>query len=155
MSLPGAWGRALLVAVAAVAADQAVKALVLASLNTGESINVFYGLDITLVRNDGVAFGALGGGGPLILVLVAASVTLLLAYFARHARDRLLWLPVGAILGGAIGNLIDRLRIGKVIDFIDPIAWPAFNLADVFIVLGVAGFVLLILSEGREPSSSA
>jgi len=154
LSLPGAWGRALLVAAVAVAADQAVKALVLASLKTGESINVFYGLDITLVRNDGVAFGALGGGGPLILVLVLASVTLLLAYFARHARDRLLWLPVGAILGGAVGNLIDRMRIGKVIDFIDPIAWPAFNLADVFIVLGVAGFVLLILSEGNEASAA-
>ena len=59
----------------------------------------------------------------------------------------LLWLPVGLLLGGALGNLADRARDGAVIDFIDPVAWPAFNLADACIVVGV--FLLLWIVEGR------
>jgi signal peptidase II len=59
-----------------------------------------------------------------------------------------LWLPVGLLLGGALGNLADRARQGAVIDFIDPVAWPAFNVADACIVVGV--FVLLFVVEGRE-----
>jgi signal peptidase II len=56
----------------------------------------------------------------------------------------MLWLPVGAVIGGAIGNLADRARAGAVVDFIDPIAWPAFNLADMAIVIGILGLVYIV-----------
>ena len=152
---PGAaaagWLRVLGVAALAVLLDQLTKAAIVASYGVGESDSVFYGVELTFVRNQGIAFGAFGGGGPLIPILVGASMALLIAYFATHARERLLWLPVGAILGGAIGNVLDRIRLGYVVDFIDPILWPAFNLADVFIVVGVAGFVLLLMRSRDEP----
>ncbi|MEA2348891.1 MAG: signal peptidase [Thermoleophilaceae bacterium] len=142
-----AWARAGAVALAAVVLDQLSKAAIVGSFRPGQSDRIFYGIELTFVKNDGIAFGALGGGGTLILILVGLSVLLLLGYFARHSRDRLLWLPVGMILGGAIGNVADRVRLGYVVDFIDPMFWPAFNLADVFIVLGVGGFILLLGSS--------
>ena len=131
-----------------VLADQATKAIAVASLDRGEEVNVFLGLDMTHVRNEGVAFGALSGGGPLLVGAIALALVGLLAYFAFNSRVRLLWLPVGLILGGALGNLADRAREGAVIDFIDPIAWPAFNLADAAIVVGVLG--LLYVAEASE-----
>jgi signal peptidase II len=149
------WLRALAVAAVAIGLDQLTKAAVTASFEVGESDSVFYGIELTFVRNEGIAFGAFGGGGPVIPILVGASMALLIAYFAKHAREKFLWLPVGAILGGAIGNVIDRIRLGYVVDFIDPIAWPAFNLADVFIVVGVIGFVLLMMRSGEEPEPEA
>jgi len=130
-----------------VAVDQGSKALVVSRLARGESENVFLGLDITNVRNSGIAFGFLSGASTVVAVLIGVALLGLIGYFARNARMRLLWLPVGALLGGAVGNLIDRAREGKVIDFIDPIAWPAFNLADTAIVLGVFG--LLYVAETR------
>ena len=148
-----AWARAGVVAVGVLILDQISKAAVVGSMQPGESDSIFYGVELTFVKNDGIAFGVLGGGGTLILVLVGLSMALLLAYFARHWRDRLLWLPVGLILGGAIGNVADRVRLGYVVDFIDPMVWPAFNLADVFIVAGVAGFVLL-LGKSPEPAKA-
>jgi signal peptidase II len=153
-SAGAAWVWALAVAGGAVGLDQLTKAAIVSTYEVGETQNVFFGIDLTFVKNQGIAFGALGDGGPLILILVAAAMALLLGYFATHARERLLWLPVGAILGGAIGNVIDRVRLGYVVDFIDPIAWPAFNLADAFIVLGVLGFVIL-LGSGREPAAAS
>lgn len=152
-SVGGAWARAGAVAVGVLILDQISKAAVVGSIQPGESDSIFYGLELTFVKNDGIAFGALGGGGTLILVLVGLSMALLLGYFVRHSRDRLLWVPVGLILGGAIGNVADRIRLGYVIDFIDPMVWPAFNLADVFIVAGVAGFVLL-LGKSPEPAKA-
>jgi signal peptidase II len=152
-TVAGGWLRALGVAVVAVGIDQLTKAAVVASYGVGESNSVFYGIELTFVRNEGIAFGAFGGGGPLIPILVTASMALLVAYFARHSRERLLWLPVGAILGGAIGNVIDRIRLGYVVDFIDPIAWPAFNLADAFIVVGVIGFLLLLMRRDQAAAA--
>jgi len=128
--------------------DQATKALAVASLDRGEEVNVFLGLDMTYVRNEGVAFGALSGGGPLLVALIAAALTGLLVYFVLNSTVRFLWLPVGLIMGGALGNLADRAREGAVIDFIDPIAWPAFNVADAAIVIGVLG--LLYVAEARS-----
>ena len=86
-----------------------------------------------------MAFGALDGSGTIVAVLIAVALVLLLGYFALNADRPLLWLPVGMLLGGALGNLIDRAREGAVIDFIDPVAWPAFNLADASIVDRRAG----------------
>jgi len=138
--------RAVATAGIVVALDQATKQLAVESLRRGESVNVFLGLDITNTRNTGVAFGVLRGGGLLVGLLIGLSLTILVAYFVLHADRPLLWLPVGMLLGGALGNLADRARVGAVIDFIDPVLWPAFNLADASIVLGV--LVLLWVLEG-------
>jgi len=142
-----AWRRAAIAAALAVAADQATKQLVIASIARGEKRNVFFGIDLTNTRNNGVAFGALAGGGAIITVLTLGALALLVAYFALHATTPWLWLPTGVILGGALGNLADRARDGAVIDFIDPSFWPAFNIADVGVVLGILG--LLYVIEGQ------
>ena len=139
-----ALARAVAVVGLTVLADQATKAIAVASLERGEEVNVFLALDMTYVRNEGVAFGALSGGGPVLVIVIAVALAGLLAFFVRNSDVRLLWLPVGLILGGALGNLADRAREGAVIDFIDPIAWPAFNLADAAIVIGVLGLLYVV-----------
>jgi len=132
------------VAGAVVVLDQATKQIVVASVERGSRTNIFLGVDLTYVRNKGVAFGALGGGGGLVTALTMGAVALLALYFAFHTSTPYLWLPFGAVAGGAFGNLADRLRDGGVIDFIDPILWPAFNLADATIVLGILGLLYVI-----------
>ena len=133
-----------LVAAAVVLLDQVTKQLVVASVERGSHTNVFFGIDITYVRNKGVAFGAFGGGGALVTVLTVAAVALLTLHFALHTATPHLWLPFGAVAGGALSNLADRAREGAVIDFIDPILWPAFNLADVSIVIGILGLLYVL-----------
>jgi signal peptidase II len=130
-----------------VAIDQATKQLAITNIERGDQANIFFGLDLTNTRNSGVAFGAFEGGGVLVAILIGISLALLVGYFALNHEMPLLWLPVGLLLGGALGNLADRARDGAVIDFIDPVAWPAFNLADSCIVVGV--FLLLWTVEGR------
>jgi signal peptidase II len=142
------WRRALIVAALVVGVDQATKAAIVAHRALGESDNIFFGLDLTYTRNRGVAFGALGGGGSPVVVLTAAALGALLVYFALRSDRRMLWLPVGSVAGGALGNLADRARDGAVVDFIDPIAWPAFNIADMAIVIGILG--LLYVVEGKR-----
>jgi signal peptidase II len=145
--------RALATAGIVVALDQASKQAVVASIGRGDQVKLFLGLDLTNTRNTGVAFGALEGGGLVVALLIAVSLVLLIGYFALHADKPRLWLPVGLLVGGALGNLADRAREGAVIDFIDPVAWPAFNLADACIVVGV--LVLLYVVEGRRGSDRA
>ena len=142
--------RAIATAGIVVALDQATKQLVVESLRRGETTNVFLGLDITNTRNSGVAFGALQGGGVVVGLLIGLSLGVLVGYFALHADRPLLWLPVGMLLGGAFGNLADRARVGAVIDFIDPVLWPAFNLADASIVLGVLALLWVLEGPRRE-----
>ena len=139
---------ALATAGAVVALDQATKQLVDSRIARGEDVSVFPGLALTNTRNTGVAFGAFEGGGVVVGILIGLSLALLLGYFLVHREMPWLWLPVGMLLGGALGNLADRAREGAVIDFIDPVAWPAFNVADTCIVVGV--FALLYVVEGRQ-----
>lgn len=136
-----------------VAVDQVTKQLAIASVERGDQVKVFFGLDIANTRNTGVAFGAFDRGGLVVAILIGVSLTLLLGYFALHRDMPWLWLPVGMLLGGALGNLADRARGGAVIDFIDPVGWPAFNVADACIVVGV--FALLWLVEGRPRRARA
>ncbi len=140
------WARALATVGVVVGMDQGAKQAVLAWLPRGRSEDVFFGVELTNTRNTGVAFGVLQGGGEVVALLIAVALAVLVAYFALNAARPWLWLPVGLLLGGALGNLADRAREGAVIDFIDPPAWPAFNLGDVAIVLGVLG--LLYVLEG-------
>lgn len=141
--------RAVATAAVVVVVDQAAKQVAVNSLARGERANVFFGLDFTNTRNKGVAFGALEGGGLVIAVLIGLALVLVVAYFALNAERPWLWLPVGLLLGGALGNLADRAREGAVTDFIDPVAWPTFNLADVAIVAGVLA-LLYLLEGGRD-----
>ncbi len=131
-----------------VALDQATKQLAATNVAISEQVSVIPGLDLTHTRNTGVAFGALEGGGLIVAILIGASLALLVAYFVANRDMPWLWLPVGMLLGGALGNLADRAREGAVIDFIDPVAWPAFNVADSCIVIGV--FVLLWVVERQS-----
>jgi signal peptidase II len=147
------WKRALIVAAAVVLVDQVTKAAVVANVALGSDDPIFPGISLTYVRNSGVAFGALAGGGAIVWVLTLAALGGLLAYFAAHAGKRMLWLPVGIIAGGAIGNLADRARVGYVIDFIDPVLWPAFNVADICIVVGILGLFYVMEGEARSKPS--
>jgi signal peptidase II len=142
---------AALVAVLAAAADQLSKALVRGAVEPGERIELVAGVDLVRVGNDGIAFGLLDGMGWWVTVLAALAFVALMGYFLAHAQRPLLWLPLGLLAGGAIGNLIDRARDGFVTDFIDPPRWPAFNLADVEITIGVVMLFVLLL---REPDRS-
>jgi signal peptidase II len=139
-----AWRRAAIVAAVFFALDQITKQIAIHAIDRGDSLNVFFGIDLTNVRNTGVAFGAFAGGGALVSVLTLAALALLIGYFVMRARTPWLWLPTGIIAGGALGNLADRARDGAVIDFIDPVLWPAFNLADMGIVIGILGLLYVV-----------
>jgi len=143
------WAFAGLVVLAVLLVDQATKALVRSAIDPGEQHDVAGPLSLVNVHNRGVAFGFLGGGGAIVLVVTLAALALLLGYFVRHAERPLLWLPTGLVLGGAVGNLIDRVHQGYVTDFIHLPHWPAFNVADMCITGGVAALVLVLELGGR------
>jgi signal peptidase II len=148
----GAWGRVALVAAGVVALDQATKALVRATVDQGDREAVFPGVEIVHTRNTGVAFGALAGGGAVVTVVIVIALAALLAYFATHVRRPLVWLPTGMLLGGAIGNVIDRARSGAVTDFVQlPLGFPPFNVADMSITFGVV--VLLYVLERHDEAA--
>jgi signal peptidase II len=134
------------VAAGTVAADQAVKALVRATIERGQDVDLILGVRLVNVRNRGIAFGLFADGGVLLVLFALAALVALLVFFARHRVRPLVWLPTGLLIGGATGNLIDRAREGAVTDFIDLPAWPAFNLADTAITFGV--LTLLYVLEG-------
>jgi signal peptidase II len=144
--------RVALIVAAVVGADQVAKALVRSGVSVGEEDNVFPGVQIVHVKNTGVAFGALSGGGAIVLVLTGAALVLLVSYFARNPARPLLWLPTGLLLGGAAGNLVDRIRLGSVTDFIKLPLWPAFNVADMAITFGVLA-LLYVLEGPRRPAT--
>jgi signal peptidase II len=146
-------GAALAVAVLALASDQLTKIWARSAIEPGESIDLLAGVQLVRIRNEGIAFGLLDGiGAPLILLAAAVFAGLLVFFLLAGERDRL-WLPVGLLAGGAAGNLLDRLLDGGVTDFVDPPAWPAFNLADVQITVGVVLLLLLYLRPEPDPGS--
>ena len=138
--------RAAALAVAVVAADQITKSLVRHNVRVGSSDGIFPGVELVHVHNRGVAFGLFVNGGVLLVIVGVAAVSALLIFFATHSRRPLVWLPTGLLLGGAAGNLIDRLNQGYVTDFIHLPLWPSFNLADMSITAGVLS--LLYVLEG-------
>jgi signal peptidase II len=141
--------------VVVVAADQLSKAAVRASILPGETRGVLPGVQLVNTRNQGVAFGFLPGHHAAVTALVGIALLVLLVYFARNLDKPLIWLPTGMLLGGALGNILDRLRAGSVTDFIKfPLGWPPFNLADASITVGVLMLLFVIESPGhpREPS---
>jgi signal peptidase II len=138
--------------------DQILKFYVQASLRLGQVVPVIPGFfNLTYVMNPGAAFGFLSGAPaairhPLFTAISIFAVLFIIYYRARHRQLRLLpSVALACILGGAVGNLIDRLRLGMVVDFLDFYYgvnhWPAFNVADSAITIGVALMILEIVTD--------
>jgi signal peptidase II len=143
-----AFARAGLVLLAVVGLDQLTKHTVAAGIAPGDTHKFLPLVDLVHVRNTGVAFGFLSGGGSLVLAFTLLALAVLISYLALRPDRPWLWLPTGMLVGGAVGNLIDRVSIGSVIDFIKLPDWPAFNVADMSITFGV--FALLWVLEGKR-----
>jgi signal peptidase II len=150
-----AWIRAAIVLVAVVALDQVTKALVRGNVALGEQDAVLPAVKLVHVRNSGVAFGAFAGGGAIVIVVVALALGALLYYFSTHVQRPLVWLPTGLLLGGALGNIIDRILDGAVTDFIKLPSWPAFNVADIAVTFGVLVLLWVIEHSDREQRRAA
>jgi signal peptidase II len=149
-----AWSLAGALAAAVLIADQAAKAAIEARLVPGEQVDVLGPLGLTLSHNRGVAFGLAGGAGAPLIVLTVVALGVVAYLFARNPTRPGMWIATGLLAGGAIGNLVDRVRAGEVTDYVDLSPWPAFNLADVAITVGVLVLVFLYLREAeREPES--
>jgi signal peptidase II len=145
-----AWLLALAVLIVVVVADQLTKQAVRHSIVPGEDRRFLPGVQLVNTRNHGVAFGFLPGSQTAVTILIVLALLALLVYFALHATRRLMWLPTGMLVGGAVGNIVDRLRDGSVTDFVKlPLGWPPFNLADASITLGILILFLLIDSSRR------
>ena len=144
-----AWRLAAALCGFVVALDQGAKALVEANLAPGEHVDVLGPLSLTLAHNQGVAFGLAAGGGGALIGLTLAALAFVCVLFARNPTRPGMWVAVGLLAGGALGNLADRIRVDAVTDYVDLPFWPPFNLADASISIGV---LLLALSYIREPS---
>jgi len=142
-----AWRLAGVLCGLVVVLDQSAKALVEANLVAGERVDVLGPLAITLVHNRGIAFGLASGGGAALVVLTIAALVFVGLLFARDPSRRGMWVAVGLLIGGALGNLADRVRADAVTDYVDVLTWPPFNLADVAITFGVAVLALSYLRE--------
>jgi signal peptidase II len=134
--------------------DQASKYVVRDRIGRGDEVEVLPFLDLTNTRNKGVAFGMADGVSPVLIGATMLLLLGLLVYLGGRGRVGVaIWLPAGLLIGGALGNLADRVRDGAVTDFVDLPFWATFNLADVAIVAGV--FLLILLPEReRDPPES-
>ena len=154
---PAMWLALAAIALAAVAADQVTKHVVAANLRLDEAVHVVGPFWIHHVQNSGIAFGLFASATPVVIVLTGIAVAWMLVFFARSgARHPVLPVALGLVIGGSVSNLVDRVRLGYVTDFIDFRYWPAFNLADSFIVVGVAILLgTLVAADGPRRSRDA
>ncbi len=139
------------------ATDQGSKALVLANAETlATGVPIFRGLNLIFHRNYGITFGFLQNVPWWILAVIAAAIVLFLVISLIRATRTAETVAYGMVIGGALGNIVDRLRFGGVTDFLDfyvgTAHWPAFNLADVFVVCGIG---VLLVATGREKTAAA
>lgn len=150
------WVALAAVALCSIAADQTTKWIVASQLVLGESVDVVGPLSIHHVQNSGIAFGLFATATAAVIVLTGIAVAWMLVFFARSgARHPVLPVALGFLLGGSASNLIDRVRLGHVTDFLDLRYWPAFNLADSFIVAGVGILIAALLLAEGEPRRHA
>ncbi len=142
----GAFARAGVLIVMVLILDRITKSAVNSDIRVGDVHKFLPGVNLVHIQNSGVAFGFFSGGGALVLVLTLAALAALVVYFLLRPTRPGLWVPTGLLVGGAIGNLIDRLSTGSVTDFIKFPLWPAFNVSDMAITFGV--LALLYVLEG-------
>ena len=142
------WVSLAAIVVAAVAADQLTKQVVARALTLGEEVQIAGPFSIHHVRNSGIAFGFFASATSIVIVVTAVAVGWMLVFFSRSGgRHPVLPVALGLVLGGSLGNLLDRVRLGYVVDFIAIGIWPKFNLADTMISIGI---VLMLWSGMRE-----
>ncbi|MCK9248763.1 MAG: signal peptidase II [Solirubrobacteraceae bacterium] len=146
--------RVVAVAVAVLVLDQLTKRLIVASLERGQRETFLPLLDLVHVRNDGVAFSSFAGKPWIVGILVGAALIALTVWFLRNRGLPMAWLAAGMLAGGALGNVLDRITEGAVIDFLQPPNWPAFNIADVAIVVGMALLVFVVEREHRRTEAA-
>lgn len=148
------WIALAVIAGTAVAADQLTKAIVATRLPTGDSVASIGPFSIHHVQNTGIAFGLFADSTSAVIALTALAVGAMLVFFGRTAqRHPLVPIALGLVIGGSLANLLDRVRLGHVTDFLDFAYWPAFNLADTFIVVGVALlFASFVAADRASPS---
>ena len=146
------WAGLIAVASAAIIGDQATKHLVTSALQPGQSTHVLGPFSIHRVQNSGIAFGFFSSATAIVTVVTAIAVGWMLLFFARSgARHPVLPAGLGLLIGGSASNLADRVRLGHVTDFLSFGWWPAFNLADMFIVIGVAILLGALVASDRRP----
>ncbi len=146
------WLGLFAVAIAALAADQLTKLIVSTQLGLDGEVRVVGPLSIHHVQNSGIAFGLFASATPVVTALTALAVGWMLVFFARSgARHPVLPMALGLLIGGSTSNLLDRIRLGHVTDFLDLRFWPAFNLADTFICVGVTVLFAALLAADRQP----
>jgi signal peptidase II len=163
MNRPNFLPSGLIAALVVLIADQLSKWWVLNVLDLPDlrQVVLLPVLNLTMVRNSGVTFGllnGLGSWGHVILALVALGVVVALGFWLRRAENRTTAVAIGAIAGGAVGNVVDRVRFGWVVDFIHAhiatpwgdFSWYVFNVADAAIVCGVAVLVLESVVSKRK-----
>ena len=145
------WASLASVALAAVAADQLTKAIVTSKLPLNDETHVVGPFSIHHVQNSGIAFGFFASATSLVILLTGVAVIWMIYFFARSgARHTVLPVALGLVIGGSVSNLVDRVRLGHVTDFLDFEYWPAFNLADTFIVVGVGVLLLALVAADRH-----
>jgi len=139
------------VALAGIAADQLTKSIVTSRLDLNDEVHVVGPFSIHHVTNSGIAFGLFASATSIVILLTGLAVAWMLYFFARSgSRHPVLPVALGLVIGGSVSNLTDRVRLGHVTDFLDFKYWPAFNLADSFIVVGVAALLLALVASDRN-----
>jgi signal peptidase II len=148
------WISLATVALAGVTADQLTKAIVTNRLDLNDEVHIGGPFSIHHVTNSGIAFGLFASATAAVILLTTLAVAWMLYFFARSgARHPVLPVALGLVIGGSVSNLVDRVRLGHVTDFLDFRYWPAFNLADTFIVVGVAALLLALVASDRARST--
>jgi signal peptidase II len=150
-----AWGLAAALCIVVLVIDQVVKDIVEHHIVLGEQVDVLGPLKLTLSHNEGVAFGLANGGGVGLIAITLIALGVVLWLFSRDPTRPGMWVATGLLAGGALGNLVDRLRHGHVTDFIELPHWPPFNLADCGITCGVVILLVIYVREAERAESGS
>ena len=150
----GKGGIAIIISALVIMADIITKEIIVSSVSLYERINVLPFLNIVHVQNKGAAFGVFAGLGNNIFIGIAIIAIIFIVVYLMKAPKGLETYALSLVLGGAIGNFVDRVRIGKVTDFIDVYVndwhWPSFNVADSALTVGIALFIFSSFMTGRS-----
>lgn len=146
-------------AISSLVADQMTKSWAVQAVASNGDVWVSGWFNIVSVRNEGVAFGLAQGAASWVLVALGVAITCVLAIWMVRSTSKIQALGLGMAIGGALGNIIDRVRLGAVRDFLDfywrDSHWPAFNLADAFILAGLAIVILVNERDTRGTASKS